>query len=252
MIGVYKFENTINGKVYIGQSVQAEERYRQHVRAIDNYKIDTKFYRALRKYGIEKFEFKIIEVCNVEDLNEREMYWIKFFNSRENGYNTTEGADFNPSNYPEIVEKRRQTLLYNEEVNAKLSQKGEDNPRAILSENDVKTIRTHYAEGKSFADSYSEFSDKISRDGFQACWLGQSWKEIMPEVFENRRKNNGGSDRSREEIYQLRIDYMEGLSRAEIKEKYGFSTNQTRRILKLERWKYPETIPDGYEEFISE
>ena len=45
----------------------------------------------------------------------------------------------------------------------------------------------------------------------------------MPEVFENRRKNNGGSDRSREEIYQLRIDYMEGLSRAEIKEKYGNS-----------------------------
>lgn len=51
-------------------------------------------YKAIRKYGIENFNFDIIEECSADELNEREKYWISYYNSYgENGYNLTPGGD---------------------------------------------------------------------------------------------------------------------------------------------------------------
>lgn len=72
--------------------------------------IDTKFYRAIRKYGVENFNSTIL-VNNVPDyfINSFEKYWINFYNSFLNGYNSTEGGDgiSNPSK--EIIEKGKIT-----------------------------------------------------------------------------------------------------------------------------------------------
>ena len=50
-------------------------------------------YQAIRKHGLENFDFIILEECLTEQLNEREVYWIAYFNSYKNGYNATEGGD---------------------------------------------------------------------------------------------------------------------------------------------------------------
>lgn len=68
MIGVYKFTNKINGKAYIGQSVDIFQRVKDHEhRAFTNYlsnrEYNKSFYRALRKYGMENFDFEILEIC---------------------------------------------------------------------------------------------------------------------------------------------------------------------------------------------
>lgn len=68
MIGVYKFTNKINGKAYIGQSVDIFQRVKDHEhRAFINYpsnrEYNKSFYRALRKYGMENFDFEILEIC---------------------------------------------------------------------------------------------------------------------------------------------------------------------------------------------
>ena len=74
----------------------------------------------------------------------------------------------------------------------------------------------------------------------------------MPEVFQQRKiENNGGSKTSRNEIYQLRLDYMNGLTNKELQNKYNKTYETVRRIIKMERWNQPETIPNGYIEFIS-
>lgn len=96
MCGIYKITNLINGKCYIGQSVQIEKRFEQHKRNFDNKNEKTynsKFYRAIRKYGLENFSFEILEECNQKDLNNKEIYWIKFFDSFNNGYNLTLGGE---------------------------------------------------------------------------------------------------------------------------------------------------------------
>lgn len=51
------------------------------------------FYKALRKYGVENFTFQIIELCRQDELNEREIYWIKYYDSFNNGYNQTIGGE---------------------------------------------------------------------------------------------------------------------------------------------------------------
>lgn len=99
MKGIYKFTNNINGKVYIGQSINLEKRYGEHKRGhvnsnYSNY--DTKFYRALRKYGFDNFSYEILEQSNdftFEELNKLEVEYIDYYNSYNNGYNTQPGGD---------------------------------------------------------------------------------------------------------------------------------------------------------------
>ena len=91
MVGIYKITNQINNKAYIGQSIHIEERWKEHER--DSNTIDTLLYRAMRKYGFDNFSFEVLEECPEAKLNEREIYWIKFFDTFENGYNLTMGGD---------------------------------------------------------------------------------------------------------------------------------------------------------------
>lgn len=97
MVGIYKVENLVNGKVYIGQSIAIEKRWNKHYNApfnpnTENYNIP--FYRAIRKYGLNNFNFSVLEQCKRSDLDNREKYWINFFhsNNSEYGYNLTDGG----------------------------------------------------------------------------------------------------------------------------------------------------------------
>lgn len=102
MIGIYKITNTINNKIYIGQSVNIQERISEHKRLAYDAKFLNKFqyplYLALNKYGVEKFTFEIIMECKEEELNYWEQYWIEklntyIHNTNSQGYNLTRGGD---------------------------------------------------------------------------------------------------------------------------------------------------------------
>lgn len=87
--GIYKIENLLNHKKYIGQSIDIETRFYKHKSAKDNFHI----HRAIQKYGKENFSFEIIEECEIFQLNEKERYWINYYNSLEpNGYNMIPGG----------------------------------------------------------------------------------------------------------------------------------------------------------------
>lgn len=90
MIGIYKITNRINGKSYIGQSINIEKRFKQHCTG-DKQLID----KVISKYGKENFTFEILEECSIEKLDEREIKWISFYDSFKHGYNLTTGGQFN-------------------------------------------------------------------------------------------------------------------------------------------------------------
>ena len=92
---IYKATNIINNKVYIGQTIHPlSVRKSQHERSHE-YGYKTAFSNAIRKYGKENFIWEVIyETNSIEDLNEKESYYIKYYKSlvTENGYNLKGGG----------------------------------------------------------------------------------------------------------------------------------------------------------------
>lgn len=85
--GIYKITNDVNGHAYIGQAVDVFVRWRQHFNEAYNPEsnaYDGYFYRAVRKYGVENFSMKVLEVCKPEELNDREIFYIKKFDTYRN------------------------------------------------------------------------------------------------------------------------------------------------------------------------
>ena len=91
---IYKIENKLNEKKYIGQTVKSlEKRFSQHKHNYNKpYFSQLVLYQAFNKYGIENFSFEEIEEVPNDKLDEREKYWIDYYNSYYNGYNSTLGG----------------------------------------------------------------------------------------------------------------------------------------------------------------
>lgn len=105
-VGIYKIQNQINGKIYIGQSVHIERRWQEHCRASAHSLIA----KAIHKYGKENFTFEIIEECATDDLDRLEEQYIKQYDSlAPKGYNivlTSEARTYVFANYDIITFKK--------------------------------------------------------------------------------------------------------------------------------------------------
>ncbi len=82
--GIYKITSP-KGRVYIGQSVDIETRWKQY--KFLNCKSQSKIYRSLKKHGVENHIFEIIEQCDFDDLVCRERYWQDFYDVLNGGLN---------------------------------------------------------------------------------------------------------------------------------------------------------------------
>ena len=86
-----KHTNKINGKCYIGLTKNIKRRWVGKGQAYSECAV---FFKALKKYGWDNFEHIILEkdIPTLELANEREQYWIKYYNSKNNGYNLSDGG----------------------------------------------------------------------------------------------------------------------------------------------------------------
>ena len=94
---IYKITNKIDGKVYIGKTKGSiEERWRRHCYQAHDKKRDYlkfKLQYAILEFGAENFTVEQIDcAATTEEANRKEMYWIKHYDSIENGYNTSPGG----------------------------------------------------------------------------------------------------------------------------------------------------------------
>lgn len=92
---IYIIRNTVNDKVYVGQThVSIKLRFQNHLSAARRG-LDYVIGKAIRKYGEDKFYVELLEECLIEELNEREKYWITFFKATDNrfGYNMSVGGN---------------------------------------------------------------------------------------------------------------------------------------------------------------
>ena len=87
---IYKTTNLINNKIYIGKTLKKGKRFEKY------FGSGIAIQKAIKKYGIRNFKKEIIEICfNEKKLNEKEIYWISFYNSNNPkiGYNISLGGD---------------------------------------------------------------------------------------------------------------------------------------------------------------
>ena len=92
---IYKIENKLNGKIYIGKTLKTiQERWKEHCHDFKRQRCEKRpLYSAMNKYGIENFFIEEIEQCEANILSEREKYWIEYYGSFKYGYNATTGGD---------------------------------------------------------------------------------------------------------------------------------------------------------------
>lgn len=91
--GIYKITDLTTNQAYIGQSVDIRERWRTHIKTALSYGNTTNIlYQTMKKSGIYNFTFEILEEVSRDKLNEREIYWIEFYKTKDFGLNSTKGG----------------------------------------------------------------------------------------------------------------------------------------------------------------
>lgn len=95
MAYIYKIINDINNKVYIGKTAfDIEKRFKEHCQDRTKRELENRpLYNAMNKYGIEHFKIELIEECSNIESSIKEIYWIGYYDSYQNGYNATLGGD---------------------------------------------------------------------------------------------------------------------------------------------------------------
>ena len=91
---IYIIKNTVNSKVYIGQTrTSVDQRWKEHLRHAQYG--DQVINRAMKKYGVDKFYIETLEICDVSILDEREIYYIDLYDStdKSKGYNVSIGGN---------------------------------------------------------------------------------------------------------------------------------------------------------------
>ena len=97
-IGIYQIQNKINGKIYIGQSINIEKRLKQHLRDLrTSQHYNSHFQNAFNKYGENAFKANIISVCQIKQLDYYETWFISITGATnpKYGYNNEMGGNKN-------------------------------------------------------------------------------------------------------------------------------------------------------------
>lgn len=91
--GIYCIINNVNNKKYIGQSINVEKRINRHKHdLINNTHVNRHLQRAWNRYSEDNFSFKVLELCSKEELDEKEIEYIKKYDTFKNGYNMDTGG----------------------------------------------------------------------------------------------------------------------------------------------------------------
>jgi group I intron endonuclease len=154
MVGfIYKIANDFNDKVYIGYTNNAVRRKVEHFSPCQ-FKRKTKLYNAIRKYGIERFYFEVL-YCSEDEhscLSIMEQYFIKEYNSYNEGYNSTLGGD--KQIFTDEIKKKISNSKMGHSVSVETRQK--------LREKNLRTWKVIYSNGKEIlVNDLQAFCDEI-------------------------------------------------------------------------------------------
>lgn len=216
--GIYLIKNIITGSVYVGQTTRPfVERWKEHINIANNlnaqYSVSS-VIKAIRKYGLENFDFIVLEQCDKQNLDAREIFWISVFEAdSHNNYNQTAGGQNSalisakPNYFYEVID-----LLKNSKLTIKqIANQYNLNLNCVYDINSGRTffdskfcypIRTLTGAKKIFWEQYKLICDDIKNSTLTFIQIAQKYNLSISSI---KRINNGTfSYKLLNEIYPLR------------------------------------------------
>ena len=190
---IYKITNKLNNKVYIGQTIQKPiERFYQHcAKKCDKYILNMVIHKAIFKYGKDNFTFEVIEEVPKQQLNEREEYWIKYYNSYTDGYNSTKGGQkgnkpFKNIDNKAIIEQYQQGKSLR--TIGKIFNIDKATVKSILIRNNIKlrTTRTYKLSQEDRANIILDIKQGLSRNTIVRKW--NISKSYLSQLINSQRR----------------------------------------------------------------
>ena len=179
--GIYKIQNIIDGKIYIGSSINLSKRLQNHKIMLSGGYHDNRYLQnSVTKYGIDSFIFEIIELCGEDELVKRENHFIDFYKSNETlfGYNLAK-----------VCDTRRN--IFNHEVKVKMSKvKIEKNKnfnrfKLINIDNGFEVVFDNLVDAARFliSNNFTKSKENKVRDMLSIC--------LRNKIVNNGTNNNG-------------------------------------------------------------
>lgn len=240
---IYRIINRLDGKSYVGQYCKdsPKGRFTTHRRNARKEDSTEYLYRAIRKHGVENFDFTLVRVCDNTELEDLEIKYIKEFNTfGENGYNMTTGGQGirNYKHTPETIERLRVTStgkFPDEETRKRIS-------AGLMGHGCSEETREKLRKASTGVKKSEETLKKISESG--------KGRVKSKEECENISKGLKGKSKSVEHIKKIKatkrillpddIKYIrknpDKLTGVQLAEKYNSSRASISRIINNKRY----------------
>ena len=225
---IYCYTNQINGKQYVGQTVNPEQRKKQHKSSAFNPQdgeYEALLHRAFRKYGYDSFTYEVLVEITNDDfdlLNELECYYIQKLNSKTpNGYNVLDGG-------------KNCTRPHSEDTRERMRWS-----HATLTEEEVVELRKAYQAKQSPTQIFKEkYENKMHWQSFLNIWTGKRYSSVMPEVFEGAQGTGRKTKLTAEIVKEIRkIREETGMSYDKLAQQFNISKATVADLIKRRTWK---------------
>ena len=198
---IYQIKNSKTGKCYIGQTTDFKRRKREHLNELRKHKHSNLYLQnAFDKYGEDNFEFTILEECEKEQANDREIFWLNNFSGFEssNNYNLCQAGG--AKGISEETREKLRSRIMSEETRRKISESRKgiklnltDERRRQISESN----RQRFTGRKHTEESKRKMSETLkARAKNHPAW-GMTGKhhseETKKKISESESKTKGGN-----------------------------------------------------------
>lgn len=254
--GIYQIRNTVDGKRYIGRTVDFTKRKQMHFWELGNNRHYNRHLQGAYNINPNAFVFEIIEECEIDKLNDREVYWIANYDTMDEskGYNlceggkTTTGYHFSEESKKKMSEKRK-GVTYSREVIEKrkrsLQEHMERDPEFA-----ERVKQTRITSAKARGSSWNkgrpcpEWLKKLNSERQKGRIITEEHKEKLRELYKG--ENSLSAKLKESEVIDMRLRFLNGESRLSIAKDYpNMHPNTIYDIVKGKRWKH---IPNSINE----
>ena len=223
-IGIYGIQNKINGCIYIGKTgMSFGDRWDSH-RALlrANKHFNQYLQRAWNKYGEDNFEFIIVEECSVDELNNREIYYIGFYRDQNLSYNLADGGEGGSFLGKHLSEETKRKIGEKNRINM-TGRKASDETKEKMSRSQKDRYDQWTDDDRK---AWGKMSSEIAR--------GYKWNEESKQKMVG---NKNGATHTAEEIKEIRkLHESDHLSCREIADLLNESYNFIYGIITYRRW----------------